>query len=262
MKSGRPMSNRVLVLGMLAAFVAIQAFMAADTTSARGRRGPEPRPMPAEYDDGEGDMVVIEVFDIDGNSLSTKAFDKDGRQVPAFSSYHTRLPRNVGGCPGISEAASSDGDEPKTALVTSQEALGASTMAIGFSGSPSSSGCRSRTISNRVPTTLGFTLLRFNTSTYWCWNLSTHTVYNVRTSEWISDVDSVVNWKGLIADTNYYYPYVRGYSKSGHKSHKQGKAQLCSPIKIPFIWNCYAWIYPQNWHWVFEDGTWAWDTRD
>ena len=144
-------------------------------------------------------------------------------------------------------------------LLSTETIDGTDTLAYGSGsgGSSSASGCRKVTVKNVVKTLLQSTAYKFNTWTYWCWNRSNRTVFDVSTGWYLSDVDPNFYWREMLIDNTHYFSWYTGYPKSGYKHEKQGRVENCVPH-----YGCIGNTYPHNILYSYSNGTWSWYTDD
>ena len=232
---GTPATERgrrvmLLALAVSTAFVALM--IAAPNAAAEA---PEGKPKPAEL---TGDFVVDELFTVDGEPLAVKAYARDGSEI--------QVPRNH--VPFTPSLPGNSGAKPDRGGVVANGS--------GSGGSPGSSGCRSVTVSNEVESAwFGTTLLWWHSQTYWCWDSASKVVYNVDTTEWFSNVDSLWSYKGITYSHEGWYAYLSGYSSSGYYNDKQSHFDSCIG---PICQN----VYPYNQLWSFYTGAYQWQTTE
>jgi hypothetical protein len=119
----------------------------------------------------------------------------------------------------------------------------------GSGGFPSTSGCRTLTVTNKTTTTLGFTAFKFITETSWCWNLKQGKTDLNGVDVRVADVDSQYRYRGL---NNSFNQNING----GKRVYRQGFFENCI-VK----YGCINSYYPSNDSRVFDSGMWTWNTN-
>lgn len=191
------------------------------------------------------DHIVVEMFTITGEHVSTKAYLLDNEEIPVPEGFQSQ------------GTVSADGEVlAEIELLNSRSGGELTALGGGHGGSSSSTGCVKVTVRNEKESDiLGETVFWFNTWTRWCWNRAAKTINGVSTGWYIEDIDPLYTWKGLIVDNTEYYSWYSGYPKSGYKHEKQGHFQWC------ITWACGN-VYPRNVLWSHSNGTWSWSTSD
>lgn len=194
------------------------------------------QPDPAnQHKSADHDFVVDELFTLDGDLISARAFTRDGTEIAVPSTYSHFTPKNAERGRSVDGAITPNGS--------------------GGGGSPGPTGCRAVTVNNEVESTLGFTLMWWHSQTYWCWNSYMATVSDVATTEWASDIDVLWPYLGLSYDYEGYYEYFPGFTASGCLNYKQAHFQSC------VTWVCQN-EYPYNQLWSYYTGAYEWSTTD
>lgn len=112
------------------------------------------------------------------------------------------------------------------------------------------SGCRTVDVARVGRTLLGFVAYKFHQVKRWCWRYPRITYKHAYT--YVSDVNSTMNYRGVVAATGWYYRWCCGASRSGHFSLRQAKFENCLPRL-----GCWHVEYPWVRIWVHANGTYT-----
>jgi hypothetical protein len=115
------------------------------------------------------------------------------------------------------------------------------------------SGCKQVRVARVGRSFFGAVIYKFWQEKAWCWTYPRITSVSVGTQ--VTDVD--INWvyRGLIAESAYFYNWCCGVTTSGHYSLRQGSFENCI-LKIGCIGKEYPWVKI----WVRADGSYAYGT--
>jgi hypothetical protein len=120
-------------------------------------------------------------------------------------------------------------------------------------GTTALEGCRTVDVARTQRSVLGFVVFRFHQVKKWCWTYPRITSRAVWT--YVSDVDPMMNYQGVVSSVGYYYNWLAGIPGSGHYSFRQGKFENCL-VWFSCIGTYYAWVKI----WVRANGTYSYAT--